>query len=160
MESACVYFSTDRGLATGTEHGSGWAFERPTFDNPNGNLPSIGVEADASGAVWFGCGKLLCVLEGGRVRDYGAGDGLPSERWHWVHLDGAGNLWLRSETSLFVRPKGRQRFEDAGAGLPRSTYGPAPMFESAWPAAGADAGRAGYWDVGHRAAERHPLGVR
>ena len=123
-----VYFSTDRGLAIGTEHGSGWTFERPVFENPTGNLPSIGVEAEARGAVWYGCGRQLCLLESGRVRDFGSDVGLPPERWHWVHLDGAGNLWLRSETSLFVRPKGGQRFENAGAGLPRSTYAPAPVF--------------------------------
>ncbi|MEP7365184.1 MAG: ATP-binding protein [Acidobacteriota bacterium] len=124
-----VYFSTDRGLAIGTDSGSGWVFQRPVFANANANLPSIGVEVDSRGRVWYGCGKLLCVLEDGVVRDFGAGVGLPFERWHWVHIDGKQNLWVRSETRLFVRPAGANRFEDAGAGLGRSTYGPAPIFD-------------------------------
>lgn len=67
--------------------------------------PSRSVLAAADRTVWFGCGTLLCSLRDGRVKEWGAADGVTSGPWQGIAEDAAGRLWIRSNDTLLVREK-------------------------------------------------------
>jgi signal transduction histidine kinase len=67
------------------------------------------------GVLWFGCGKALCELTGGRVRTWGPSDGVPQERWANLLRSRGGGIWARSGTALAHLAPGATRFETVAA---------------------------------------------
>jgi len=74
------------------------------------------------GMLWFGCGKGLCQLMGGRLRAWGPSDGLPEDAWANVLRSRDGAIWARSGRTL-------ARFDRK---LGRFLAMPAPVY-SIWP---------------------------
>jgi signal transduction histidine kinase/ligand-binding sensor domain-containing protein/ActR/RegA family two-component response regulator len=115
-----LYLGSDRGLLYAT---AGTGGTPPRFQ-PLGVTPAepvLGVYAERSGVVWFGCGLRLCQLAQGRVRVFGEADGLPAERWGAMLRDRSGALWVRSAQRLYVCPAGKERFVARDEGLPQSS---------------------------------------
>jgi diguanylate cyclase (GGDEF)-like protein len=52
-------------------------------------------------ALWFGCGKSLCQLTGGRLQVWGERQGIPSDTWTSYLRARDGTLWVRSP--LYIR---------------------------------------------------------
>jgi len=84
--------------------------------------PSEGVfETDAGpvlaseGMLWFGCGKALCELVGGRMRTWGTSDGVPQQRWANLLRSRGGGIWARSGAALAYLAPGATRFETVAA---------------------------------------------
>ncbi|MBZ5726666.1 MAG: response regulator [Acidobacteriia bacterium] len=115
-----LYLGSDRGLLRGTPQPGG---ANPRFAPAPGAPvePVQGVFAEANGAVWFGCGKRLCLLEQGRVRTLGESDGLPPERWAAMLRDREGGLWVRGPQHLYVLAAGARQFVARDRGLPQSS---------------------------------------
>jgi len=115
-----MYVSVDRGLLIG---------DVPRDANPPRFLPApgapsgpvYGIYVGSDGTLWFGCRFELCSLNDGRLRRFGAGDGLPRERWSAILVDGHGDLWVRGPQHLLVRPAGASRFQSRDEGLPQSS---------------------------------------
>lgn len=91
-----LYFTTDRGLIIGTLASGHWAFSRLESRNKEGNKPSVGVAVMPTGAVWYGCGRRLCVYDGSEVTDLGLAAGVPETHWNWIGATPSGALAARS----------------------------------------------------------------
>ena len=118
-----LYLATNLGLAIGDMSKSGVAIrpvEQPGELAPAGRGASASVYTDASGVVWFSCGRDLCELDNRAVSDVSAAEGLPPDRWEAILGDADGNLWVRSATALYLRRSGSLRFE-LQTGLAEST---------------------------------------
>jgi len=83
--------------------------------------PVSGVLAEASGRVWFGCGRKLCLIDSGSLRVFGESNGLPPERWQSILRDRSGGLWIRGSQHLYFQPSGGDRFIARDRGLPQSS---------------------------------------
>jgi signal transduction histidine kinase len=68
------------------------------------------VLADA-GALWFGCGRRLCQLLGGRVRTWGPSEGLPEDGWANLLRARDGGIWARSGRLLARLDRKLGRFQ-------------------------------------------------
>jgi signal transduction histidine kinase/ligand-binding sensor domain-containing protein/CheY-like chemotaxis protein len=114
-----VYLATNHGLVIASPAPKGMQFAlqfRPTRVNSD---RVFSVYTSASGAVWYGCGTSICVLDHGRAREVGSDHGLPPDRWDAIIGDLDGNLWFRSASRLYERPAGSERF-DLQPGVPGS----------------------------------------
>lgn len=109
-----LYVATERGLVSGTLSEKGTQFKLVSS-----GAPATSVYVDAQDRVWFGCGKGLCTLDGGRAHESGAELGLPPQRWDAILGDLDGNLWVRSEKFLYERAAGGRFVERPG--LPESS---------------------------------------
>jgi len=114
-----LYIGSDRGLLAAEVSPGG----TPRFHLVPGASaePVNGVYAEENGAVWFGCGLRLCLLEGGRVRVLGEPEGLPRERWSAMLRDRHGDLWVRGTQHMHVLPAGAARFQARDQGLPQAS---------------------------------------
>ncbi|MGA2115066.1 MAG: ATP-binding protein [Bryobacteraceae bacterium] len=59
--------------------------------------------------LWFGCGRRLCVEEGGRVSRFGPAEGLPDDAWDAIGFTPDGSVWARSPSKLYRKPPGAAR---------------------------------------------------
>jgi signal transduction histidine kinase/ligand-binding sensor domain-containing protein/CheY-like chemotaxis protein len=118
--SGHLYLATGRGLVVGTPSPRGMRFAVETRPAGVHSDAVFSVYASASGAVWYGCGTSLCVLDHGRATEAGSEQGLPAERWDAIVGDLDGGLWVRSATSLYERRAGAAKFEPR-PGLPASS---------------------------------------
>jgi signal transduction histidine kinase/streptogramin lyase len=62
-------------------------------------------------AVWFGCGRSICLSDGTGVRVWGEEAGVPKDLWQFIVRDRSGNLWVRSRMQLIELPAGASRFQ-------------------------------------------------
>ena len=60
--------------------------------------------------LWFGCGRRLCVEEGGRVSQFGPSEGLPDDAWDAIGITPDDSVWTRSPSRLYRKPPGAARF--------------------------------------------------
>ena len=60
--------------------------------------------------IWLGCGVAICRLDHEKLERFGAGSGLPADRWAAAMRDHAGTLWLRSAGRIASMPRGAARF--------------------------------------------------
>jgi signal transduction histidine kinase/CheY-like chemotaxis protein/ligand-binding sensor domain-containing protein len=97
------------------------ASSRPAVISPK---PSYSVLKARDGALWFGCGLLLCSLENGRETEWGAGSGVEKGPWSSIAEDGAGRLWIRSKERVLIREPGAGRFRALRLGALDSTRCP------------------------------------
>ena len=72
--------------------------------------------------LWFGCGRRVCVEEGGRVSLLGEAEGLPEDSWDAIEATPDGSVWLRSPSRLFRRLPGRARVFREEPNLPSNIY--------------------------------------
>jgi signal transduction histidine kinase/CheY-like chemotaxis protein/streptogramin lyase len=68
--------------------------------------PSYSVLATAGGAVWYTCGTLVCLIEGGRVQEWGNDRGVKGGPWRSIAEDAAGRVWIRAAEKVLVREPG------------------------------------------------------
>ena len=87
-----LYFTTDRGLVIGRLASGHWTFSRLESRNKEGNKPSVGVSVMSTGAVWYGCGRRLCIYDGSEVTDLGVAAGVPETHWNWIGAARSGAL--------------------------------------------------------------------
>jgi len=59
--------------------------------------------------IWFGCGRRLCLEEGGRVSVFGPENGLPEDSWDGIQVAPDGSVWVRSASKLYRKPPGAMR---------------------------------------------------
>ena len=64
-----------------------------------------------NGALWLGCGKQLCSLVAGQIREWGHADGVPADDWNSFLEDNLGRVWVRSPRHLIVKEAGARTFE-------------------------------------------------
>jgi signal transduction histidine kinase/ligand-binding sensor domain-containing protein/ActR/RegA family two-component response regulator len=115
-----LYLGYDRGLLSATAPKDG----APPHFYPVAGVPREpvnGIYAESSGAVWFGCGLRLGLLEHGKLRFLDEHDGVPPDRWGAMLRDRGGALWIRGPQHMSVLAAGAQRFEARDSGLPQSS---------------------------------------
>ncbi len=91
----------------------------PNSDGPLAAIPyPLGAElagthmrgiARSGSQLWFGCGRRLCVEEGGRVSKFGPAEGLPEDAWDAIAIAPDGSVWIRSPSRLYRKPPGDAR---------------------------------------------------
>jgi signal transduction histidine kinase/streptogramin lyase len=67
--------------------------------------PMRGIARNGS-QLWFGCGRRLCVEDGGRVSMLGPAEGLPDDAWDAIGVTPDGSVWARSPSRLYRKPPG------------------------------------------------------
>ena len=108
-----IYFATDRGLAVGTRDGSGvWMFRRYNPDLPQAVKPATAVHVEASGQVWFGCGRSICLAAGKSLREFGEGRGVAAKLWGTIEAGPDGRVWARNQDQLVYFKKGKLSADD------------------------------------------------
>jgi signal transduction histidine kinase/FixJ family two-component response regulator/streptogramin lyase len=60
--------------------------------------------------LWFGCGRRLCLADGGRVSKFGPAEGLPDDAWDAIGITPDGSVWIRSPDKLYRKPPGAARW--------------------------------------------------
>ena len=71
-------------------------------------VPARGIARNGS-QLWFGCGRRLCVEDGGRVSRFGPAEGLPDDAWDAICITPDGSVWIRSPSKLYRKPPGAVR---------------------------------------------------
>ncbi len=90
--------------------------------------PSSGVQVQADGTVWFGCGPDACRLDpGGTVMQGGARLGLPPDAWGSFLTDQHGDTWIRSVQRVWVWRRGSGRAVAVYSGRLYSNATAAPL---------------------------------
>jgi signal transduction histidine kinase/CheY-like chemotaxis protein len=74
------------------------------------------------GQLWFGCGRRLCMEDGGRVSMYGQAEGLPEDNWDGIVFTPDGSVWARSPSRLYRKPPGAGRLVQEKPDILPSTY--------------------------------------
>lgn len=117
-----VYLATAHGLVIGHRNQDVKAgqplyrFERgPQPDQPTFDRFATGVFAEATGTVWYGCGKSICKYAGGQTTVFGAEQGVPEDRWISFARPKGGSLWVRSRRLLIELKPGKVNFEPPDA---------------------------------------------
>ena len=115
-----LYLATYQGLVVGTQSSKGVVFQLQPQPEHVASDHVYSVYTSQSGAVLYGCGSSICILERDHAREIGLEQGLPPDRWDVILADVDGNLWVRSATRLYERAAGRDRFE-LRPGVPESS---------------------------------------
>ena len=71
-------------------------------------MPVRGIAQNGS-QLWFGCGRRLCVEDGGRISLFGLAEGLPEDAWDAIGITPDGSVWIRSPSNLYRKPPGALR---------------------------------------------------
>ncbi len=102
--------ATPSGLFEVAPKGDGGFSARPYPLRPElAGVPMRGIARNGS-QLWFGCGRRLCVEDGGRVSVFGPAEGLPDDAWDAIGITPDGSVWTRSPGRLYRRPPGVRRF--------------------------------------------------
>ena len=72
--------------------------------------------------LWFGCGRRICVEEGGRVAMFGPAEGLPEDAWDAIGIATDGSVWIRSPSRLYRKPPGAVRLVQEKPDIASSIY--------------------------------------
>ena len=83
--------------------------------------PTRGIARNGS-QLWFGCGRRLCVEEGGRVSTFGPAEGLPEDAWDAIGVTPDGSVWARSPGRLYRKPPGKARLVQEKKDIAASTF--------------------------------------
>ena len=67
---------------------------------------------DTDGTVWVGCQYSICSWKDGKLREYGAAQGLSKEIWYTILRDPRGSLWVAGEHKVMELTAGAGRFLD------------------------------------------------
>lgn len=113
-----LWVGSDLGLMVGEPdpgRPSGMKFQ--LYPTPGAPTVAYGVTVDASGKVWFGCGKSICVFDGARVVSL-TDRSLPADEYTGIVVDAHGDIWARSVSRLVHLPAGSRRFVLEGPDLP------------------------------------------
>jgi signal transduction histidine kinase/streptogramin lyase/ActR/RegA family two-component response regulator len=117
-----LYAATARGLFLGAEERGQWRFRRVALPAPLKDAAIDAIYAETGGGLWLSSGKRLWRFRRGALEEWGAGRGVPPNRWDDFVLDGDGALWVRGANSLLRLPRGAARFEDRTGQLPASGF--------------------------------------
>jgi len=112
-----LYIGTGDGLYVGQPADSDLVFHRSPNPSQVSDPAVYGVDVDASGVLWFGCGDRLCSISSDGFHVFGREAGLPPDHWEAIRTDHDGNLWVRSARRLLVRQRGAQAFAPRDQGL-------------------------------------------
>jgi hypothetical protein len=85
------------------------------------DMPTRGI-ARRGAQLWFGCGRNLCLADGGRVSVFGAAEGLPNDNWDAIGFTPDGSVWARSPTRLYCKPPEAARFVEGNRDIASSTF--------------------------------------
>ena len=83
--------------------------------------PIRGVARNGS-QLWFGCGRRLCVEDGGHVSTFGPAEGLPDDAWDAIGIATDGSVWVRSPSRLYRKPPGAVRLIQENPGIASSIF--------------------------------------
>jgi signal transduction histidine kinase/CheY-like chemotaxis protein/streptogramin lyase len=72
--------------------------------------------------LWFGCGRRLCVEDGGHVSTFGEAEGLPDDAWDAIGITPDGSVWTRSPSRLYRKPPGAARLVQEKPDIASSIY--------------------------------------
>ena len=72
--------------------------------------------------LWFGCGRQLCVEDGGRVSIFGPAEGLPDDSWDAIRVTPDGSVWARSPGRLYRKPPGGAQMVQEKPDIASSVY--------------------------------------
>ena len=113
-----VVVATPSGLYEVAPKGDGSLFARPYALGPElAGTPMRGIARNGS-QLWFGCGRRLCVEDGGRVSMLGPAEGLPEDAWDAIGVtpDAGGQVSTGSDIVAYVANNPNARYIVAGAG--------------------------------------------
>jgi signal transduction histidine kinase/ligand-binding sensor domain-containing protein len=86
-------------------------------------VPAPGSSTDPIAAVyrrgddlWLGCGDAVCRIRHRTVTRFGAGQGVPADKWVGFLVAADGTLWVRGLRNVLVLPAGASTF--AARGIP------------------------------------------
>jgi signal transduction histidine kinase/CheY-like chemotaxis protein len=117
-----VVVATPSGLFDVARRANGSFFALPhALDGRLAGKPMRGVARNGS-QLWFGCGRGLCVEEGGKVSIFGPSEGLPEDAWDAIAITPDGSVWTRSPSLLYRKPPGGERLIRERPGLASSIY--------------------------------------
>jgi len=69
------------------------------------------VLAQPDGVLWYGCGRDLCRLAGGKTTRMGAALHLPGEEWNYLLMARDGHIWVRGTSHLGEVLPAEHRYE-------------------------------------------------
>ncbi len=95
-----VYAVTSTGLlaVSSADQGRTWEAESLLTSREAAAFGPEGIQsvlANQDGSVFFGCGAGICKKQGAYVARWGAGDGLPADKWESLLRRRDGELWAR-----------------------------------------------------------------
>jgi signal transduction histidine kinase/CheY-like chemotaxis protein/streptogramin lyase len=92
----------------GSDGAGSFAARRYPLPPELAGMPMRGIARNGS-ELWFGCGRQLCVEDGGRVSMFGPKEGLPEDAWDSIAITPDGSVWTRSPSKLYRKPPGAER---------------------------------------------------
>jgi signal transduction histidine kinase/ligand-binding sensor domain-containing protein/CheY-like chemotaxis protein len=117
-----VVVATLSGLYEAVPTGAGSYSAKPYPAGPElAGMPMRGIARDGP-RLWFGCGRQLCVEDGGRVSRFGPAEGLPEDAWDAIGIAPDGSVWIRSPSKLFRKPPGAARLVEEYPDIASSTF--------------------------------------
>jgi len=117
-----VMVATPSGLYEAAPDGDGSFSAHPYPLGPQlAGTPARGIARNGS-QLWFGCGRRLCVEDGGRVSIFGPAEGLPDDAWDAIGITPDGSVWSRSPSKLYRKPAGAARLAQEKPEIASSIY--------------------------------------
>lgn len=117
-----VVVATPAGLFEAAANGDGSYSVRPYPLTPDlAGMPARGIARHGS-KLWFGCGRRLCVEDGGRVSMFGLAEGLPDDAWDAIGITPDGSVWARSPSRLYRKAPGAPRLVQEQPDIASSLY--------------------------------------
>jgi signal transduction histidine kinase/streptogramin lyase/ActR/RegA family two-component response regulator len=104
-----VAVATPNGLYDAAPRGDGSFSVRPYPLGPALAGTFIRGIARNGSQLWFGCGRRVCVEEGGRVSTFGPAEGLPDDLWDAIAVAPDKSVWIRSPSKLYRKTPGEAR---------------------------------------------------
>ena len=117
-----VLVATASGLYEAVLNGAGSFSARPYPLGPElAGMAIRGIARNGS-QLWFGCGRRLCVEDGGRVSTFGPAQGLPDDAWDAIGFTPDGSVWIRSPGRLYRKPPGAARLVEEKPDIASTTF--------------------------------------
>jgi signal transduction histidine kinase len=117
-----VVVATLSGLYEAAPNGDGSFSAHPYPLRPElAGTPMRGIARKGS-QLWFGCGRRLCVEDGGQVSVFGPAEGLPEDAWDAIGITPDGSVWIRSPNRLYRKPPSAARLVQEKPDIATSTF--------------------------------------